>query len=67
LPGGILILSEKLSFEDEKQQTLQTDLHHLFKKSQGYSDMEISQKRSALDNVLIAETFANHQQRGLYR
>ncbi|MEO1881423.1 MAG: carboxy-S-adenosyl-L-methionine synthase CmoA [Methylococcales bacterium] len=63
LPGGILILSEKLSFEDEKQQTLQTDLHHLFKKSQGYSDMEISQKRSALDNVLIAETFANHQQR----
>lgn len=31
LPGGILILSEKLSFEDEKQQQLQTNLHHLFK------------------------------------
>lgn len=63
LPGGILILSEKLSFEDEKQQQLQTDLHHLFKKSQGYSDLEISQKRLALDNVLLAETFTKHQQR----
>lgn len=62
-PGGILILSEKLSFEDKRQQVLQTDLHHLFKKSQGYSDLEISQKRAALENVLIAETFACHQQR----
>ncbi|KAF3981167.1 MAG: carboxy-S-adenosyl-L-methionine synthase CmoA [Methylococcales symbiont of Hymedesmia sp. n. MRB-2018] len=63
MPGGVLILSEKLRFEDQRQQSLQTDLHHLFKKSQGYSDLEISQKRSALENVLIAETFAEHQQR----
>lgn len=63
LPGGILVLSEKLKFEDVRQQELQTDLHHVFKKSQGYSDLEISQKRSALENVLLAETFATHQQR----
>ena len=63
LPGGILILSEKLKFEDCRQQALQTDLHHAFKKSQGYSELEISQKRSALENVLLAETFATHQQR----
>ncbi len=63
LPGGILILSEKLKFDDPKQQELQTELHHAFKKSQGYSDLEISQKRSALENVLLAETFNNHQQR----
>jgi len=63
LPGGILILSEKLRFEDARQQALQTDLHHTFKKSQGYSDLEISQKRSALENVLLAETFSTHQQR----
>lgn len=63
LPGGILILSEKLSFADEKQQQLQTDMHHLFKKAQGYSHLEISQKRSALENVLIPETFVQHQQR----
>lgn len=63
LPGGILILSEKLKFDDMRQQELQIDLHHAFKKSQGYSDLEISQKRSALENVLLAETFACHQQR----
>jgi len=63
LPGGILILSEKLKFDDPKQQELQTELHHSFKKSQGYSDLEISQKRSALENVLLAETFNHHQQR----
>jgi len=63
LPGGILILSEKLRFEDARQQALQTDLHHTFKKAQGYSDLEISQKRSALENVLLAETFSTHQQR----
>ncbi|MCK5829078.1 MAG: carboxy-S-adenosyl-L-methionine synthase CmoA [Methylococcales bacterium] len=66
LPGGILILSEKLKFDDVRQQELQTDLHHTFKKSQGYSDLEISQKRSALENVLLAETFTTHQQRLKY-
>ncbi|MFI3157431.1 MAG: carboxy-S-adenosyl-L-methionine synthase CmoA [Methylococcaceae bacterium] len=63
LPGGILILSEKLKFDDERQQELQTQMHHAFKKAQGYSDLEISQKRTALENVLIPETFARHQQR----
>lgn len=65
-PSGILILSEKLMFEDHRQQELQTNLHHVFKKSQGYSDLEISQKRSALENVLLPETFISHQQR-LYK
>jgi tRNA (cmo5U34)-methyltransferase len=63
LPGGILILSEKLKFDDDRQQELQTQMHHAFKKAQGYSDLEISQKRSALENVLIPETFSRHQSR----
>ena len=63
LPGGILILSEKLAFEDARQQVLQTDMHHVFKKAQGYSELEISQKRSALEHVLIPETFSTHRQR----
>ncbi len=63
LPGGILILSEKLKFDDDRQQELQTEMHHAFKKAQGYSDLEISQKRTALENVLIPETFARHQSR----
>ncbi|MFI3135947.1 MAG: carboxy-S-adenosyl-L-methionine synthase CmoA [Methylococcaceae bacterium] len=63
LPGGLMILSEKLQFDDPRQNELQTDMHHAFKKAQGYSDLEISQKRNALENVLIPETFQQHQQR----
>ncbi len=63
LPGGILILSEKLNFDDERQQELQIQMHHAFKKTQGYSELEISQKRSALEKVLIPETLTLHQNR----
>ena len=61
--GGILILSEKILFEDQHLQELNTDLHHSFKRANGYSDLEISQKRSAIENVLIPETLNTHQQR----
>jgi tRNA (cmo5U34)-methyltransferase len=63
LPNGALIISEKLAFDDLRQHELQIDLHHEFKKAQGYSDLEISQKRTALENVLIPETFTTHQNR----
>lgn len=62
-PGGVLILSEKLAFEDPQTQQFQSDIHHDFKRTNGYSDLEVSQKRSALENVLIAETLATHQTR----
>jgi tRNA (cmo5U34)-methyltransferase len=62
-PNGVLILSEKLKFNDPRQQQLQAEMHHAFKKSQGYSDLEISQKRNALETVLIPETVQQHQQR----
>jgi|TARA_B110000908_G_scaffold171033_1_gene232419 tRNA (cmo5U34)-methyltransferase len=63
LDGGILILSEKILFEDPHLQALNTDLHHSFKRANGYSEMEVSQKRTALENVLIPETIASHQHR----
>lgn len=62
-PGGALILSEKIRFEDEREQAAQTLLHHEFKRANGYSDLEISQKRSALEQVLIPETLAVHRSR----
>ncbi len=61
--GGVLILSEKIAFDDEQLTELFTDLHHDFKRSKGYSDLEISQKRAALENVLVPETLEVHQQR----
>lgn len=63
VPGGILVLSEKVRFEDVHLDELYIDLHHTFKKAQGYSDLEIARKRSALENVLIPETLAAHKQR----
>jgi len=62
-PGGVLILSEKIAFDESEQQEFQIDIHHDFKRANGYSDLEISQKRTALENVLIPETISSHQQR----
>jgi tRNA (cmo5U34)-methyltransferase len=62
-PGGCLVISEKLHFEPESLNWLLSDLHHQFKRSQGYSDLEISQKRDSLENVLIPETLDTHIQR----
>ncbi|MBT3619221.1 MAG: carboxy-S-adenosyl-L-methionine synthase CmoA [Porticoccaceae bacterium] len=62
-PGGCLVISEKLHFEPESLNTLLSDLHHQFKRAQGYSDLEISQKRDSIENVLIPETLDAHIQR----
>ena len=63
LPGGILILSEKVKFGNQHVNELLIDVYHAFKKANGYSELEISQKRSALENVLIPETIETHAQR----
>ena len=61
--GGILILSEKMVMPDAGVNAQLTELHHTFKQAMGYSQLEISQKRSALENVLIPETMDTHRQR----
>jgi tRNA (cmo5U34)-methyltransferase len=60
---GILILSEKVAFDSESHDNFHIDVHHDFKRANGYSDLEISQKRSALENVLIPESITDHHQR----
>ena len=62
-PGGVLVLSEKISFEENDRQELNDELHLKFKKQQGYSSLEISQKRSSLENVLIRDTLNTHENR----
>ncbi len=63
LPGGVLILSEKVIFEPPELDDRLVTLHHDFKRANGYSNLEISQKRTALENVLISETVPQHQAR----
>ncbi|KUI99019.1 MULTISPECIES: carboxy-S-adenosyl-L-methionine synthase CmoA [Vibrio] len=62
-PGGILILSEKYRFADTTTNDLLIDLHHEFKRANGYSELEISQKRSAIENVLQPDTIETHKNR----
>ncbi len=62
-PGGALILSEKIRFADAEVQQLYTESYEQFKAANGYSQLEIAQKRTALENVLIPDTLTTHEQR----
>lgn len=62
-PGGILVLSEKIRFEDPEEQELQQSWHHDFKRAQGYSDLEIARKRDALENIMKPDSMQNHRDR----
>lgn len=52
-PGGVLLLSEKIISHDRRLNREYIDIYHQFKKDRGYSELEISKKREALENVLI--------------
>lgn len=62
-PGGVLLVSEKIIHQDPALSRMQQDFHDAFKKENGYSDLEISQKRDALENVLVPETVESHLKR----
>ena len=53
MPGGGFILNEKVLGENELLGETFVEMHHDFKKDHGYSKMEISKKRDALENVLV--------------
>lgn len=57
-PGGALILSEKVTAGP-----LLEELHLDFKRANGYSELEIAQKRTALEKVLIPEPVETHMKR----
>ena len=59
-PGGVLIVSEKIHFDDPKQQEKITKLHLDFKRANGYSELEIAAKRQSIENVLITDNEKTH-------
>lgn len=63
LDGGVLVLSEKIAMNHAELEACFVELHHAFKRANGYSDLEISQKRTALEKVLLPDTLTQHQQR----
>lgn len=56
VPGGVLVLSEKLAFDTESRARLLQELHDDFRRANGYTDLEISRKRDALEQVLRCDT-----------
>ncbi|MCO4811316.1 MAG: carboxy-S-adenosyl-L-methionine synthase CmoA [Gammaproteobacteria bacterium] len=62
-PGGLLVLSEKVVDESAYMEELLVDLHHEHKRRNHYSDLEISRKRVALEDVLVPESVATHRER----
>lgn len=60
VPGGILVLSEKVTHQSTLSNELLIDLHHDFKRANGYSELEIAQKRTALENVMKTDSLDDH-------
>lgn len=52
-PGGVLILSEKVSHDAEFISDYNIDIYYDYKKANGYSELEIAKKREALEEVLV--------------
>ena len=60
-PGGLLILSEKTICSDKRLNRSFIDIYHRFKRERGYSELEISRKREALENILVPFTIAENR------
>jgi len=60
VPGGIFLLTEKTVNSDVDLAALQQEFYYRLKEENGYSQIEITRKREALENVLIPETVDSH-------
>ena len=61
--NGLMILSEKISDDRGNLNEFFNAIHLNWKNERGYSELEISQKRQALENVMILESEADHKNR----
>jgi tRNA (cmo5U34)-methyltransferase len=61
--NGILILSEKVHFENTKEHSIQNKLQINFKLANGYSELAVAQKRQALENILKTDNINVHLER----
>jgi tRNA (cmo5U34)-methyltransferase len=61
--NGILILTEKIIHPLKHLDDLQYDFYKRFKLENGYSELEVSQKRDALEKVLIPDSIEVHKKR----
>ena len=62
-PAGLVILSEKVQDENPQVQGFYDSTHLAWKRANGYSRLEVSQKRQALENVMRVESPQTHHER----
>ena len=62
-PNGVLIVTEKIHSENKQEQELMTKMHTDFKRENGYDEIEIANKRQALENILQTESCEKHLNR----
>ncbi len=63
VPGGALVLAEKIRVPDDRNGAWLTALHEDFKRANGYSELAIARKRAALERVLVPDSIETHEQR----
>ena len=61
--GGLFLLSEKIKIQNNKVNNALDQLHYAFKLKNKYSQLEISRKRDAIENILIRDDLYTHQKR----
>lgn len=61
--GGLLILSEKVMATEPALHEFFDETHLAWKRANGYSDLEVSQKRTALENVMQVDSEDTHTDR----
>lgn len=62
-PDGLLILSEKIRDPSEPKHSYFDETHLAWKRANGYSDLEVSQKRTSLENVMQVDLEQEHLER----
>jgi len=60
---GLFLLSEKIKIQNKKVNNVLDQLHYDFKLKNKYSQLEISRKRDAIENVLIRDELYTHEKR----
>jgi tRNA (cmo5U34)-methyltransferase len=60
--GGCLILVEKVLTENSTLNRLFIKNYYELKKRNGYSELEIAQKREALENILVPYHYAENRE-----
>jgi tRNA (cmo5U34)-methyltransferase len=59
-PGAVLIMSEKIRQENQSAENFNTSIYESFKNSNGYSFLEIANKRQALENFLVPDSLSGN-------